>query len=233
MNAVVSGRAGVAVLLKGNQLFSLHFDEPDQLVSRQPEEYHYLIGEGSDLEYLEEVEPAAVRQQLEHAVRREEALEITLLLLDGELSDAIRTQAVADLEECLVPPGMIASLETVLYAAPLPETADLSGALRCSQNQQQLVLPFLQRLEARQPAIRVVREAWEAVPESLFGSAEEYRDAMTLSLRAGLFRDLVHVRAEGGVPGNVLVQTLKLHPELRRFRQALRRWDKVRSLSPG
>src|SRR6266481_1388886 len=100
MNAVVSGRAGVAVLLKGNQLFSLHFDEPDQLVSRQPEEYHYLIGEGSDLEYLEEVEPAAVRQQLEHAVRREEALEITLLLLDGELSDAIRTQAVADLEEC-------------------------------------------------------------------------------------------------------------------------------------
>lgn len=230
MNAVISGRAGVALLLQGDRLFSLDLDKPEELIPRRPDEYHLLIGEGTDLEFLEEVDPAAVRQRLENAVCREEALDVSLLLLDGGLADAIRNQAAADLEECFEAPRALDSLEAVLYAAPLPETADLPGALRCAQNQEQSVRPFLRRLEAQQPAIRMVRQTWEALPERFFGGADERRDAMTICLRAGLFRDLARALAESGSPGSHVIQVLDRRPELDRFRKALTHWGKLLSV---
>jgi CheY-like chemotaxis protein len=230
MNAVISGRAGVAVLLQDDQLFSLELDKPGELIPRRPDEYHLLIGEGTDLEFLEEVDPTAAWQRLEHAVCREEALDVSVLLLDGELTEAIRTQAAADLEECLAAPGAIDSLEAVLYAAPLPATADLPGALRCAQNQVQSVLPFLRRLEAQQPAIRLTRHAWEALPESLFAGADERRDALTMCLRAGLFRDVARALAESRSPGSHVMQVLDTRPGLDRFRKALTRWGELLSV---
>jgi hypothetical protein len=146
MNAVISGRAGVALLLQGDQLYSMHLDTRDKVIPRRSGEYHLLMGEGTDLEFLEEANPAAVRQRLEHAVTREEALDVSLLLLDGSLPEAIRIQAAADLEECLAAPGALDSLEAVFYAAPLPETADLPGALHCARSYEQSALPFLRRL---------------------------------------------------------------------------------------
>jgi calcineurin-like phosphoesterase family protein len=167
---------------------------------------------------------------LEHAVCREEALDVSLLLLDGELPDEIRTQAAEDLDECLAVPRALDSLEAVLYAAPLPEMADLPGALRCAQNHEQSVLPFLLCLKAQQPAIRAVRQAWEALPEQFFGDADERRDAMTMCLRAGLFRDAARALAEGGSLGSLVMQVLNTRPELDRFRKALAHWGEILSV---
>ena len=189
MNAVISGRAGVALLVQGPNLSSLHIDEPkDEPIPRRPEEHHLLLGEGTDLEFLEEVDAATVRQRMELAVLREEALDVSMLLLDGELDDAIRIQAAADLEECLAEdPLVLELLENILYAAPLPETADLPGALRCAQNRVQSVLPFLRQLEIHQSAIRRIRQVWDALPKRFFDNGVDRRDAMTICLRAGFF----------------------------------------------
>jgi DNA-directed RNA polymerase specialized sigma24 family protein len=230
MNAVISGRAGVAILLQGDQLLSMDLDEPEELVPRRPDEYHLLIGDGTDLDFLEDVDLTAVRERLEDAVCREEALTVSLLLLDGELSDEIRTQAAEDLDECLAVPRALDSLEAVLYAAPLPEMADLPGALRCAQNQDQTVLPFLLRLKAQQPAIRTARQAWEALPEHFFSDADERHDAMTIWLRAGLFRDAARALADGGSPGSPVMQLLNVRPELDRFRKALAHWGELLSV---
>ncbi len=158
MNAVISGRAGVALVVQGDQLFSLDLDEPDELIPRRHDEYHLLIGEGTDLEFLEDCDPAAVRQRLELAVWREEALDVSLLLLDPSHSDEIRAQAAEELDECLAAKRTLDSLEAVLYAAPLPEMADLPGALCCAQNERQCVLPFLRRWIPRsRPSAQSVR----------------------------------------------------------------------------
>ncbi len=224
MNAVISGRAGVALIVHGDQLFSLDVDEPDELIPRRHDEYHLLIGEGADLEFLEDCDPTAVRQRLELAVWREEALDVSLLLLDPSHSDEVRAQAAEELDECLAATRTLDSLEAILYAAPLPEMADLPGALHCAQYQGQSVLPFLRRLDAEQPSIRAVRQAWDALPQQLFGGAYECRDAMTICLRSGLFRDLARAVANGDSPALPVLQALNVRPELGRFRDALTRW---------
>src|SRR6266700_1061094 len=162
MNAVLSGRAGVAVLLEGGKLFSLHADEPDQLVPRCKGEYSYLLGDSIDLEFLDGVEPDAVRVRLETAVETTEALDVALVLLDREIPEEIRVQAAEDLEALLLHQDVTRALETILWAKPLPPAADLRGALQCAKQHTDGAIPFLRDLLNRQTAIRAVRQGCAA-----------------------------------------------------------------------
>jgi NACHT domain len=77
----------------------------------------------------------------------------------------------------------------------------------------------------------MVRQAWEALPELFFDAIEERRDAMTICLRAGLFRDVARALAESGSPVSTVLQALNRRPELDRFRKALARWGELLSVS--
>ena len=195
LNAIISGRAGLALLVQDNTLESIHIDALDTTVPRRLEEYHLLFGENDDLEFLENVETDEVRRRLTIAVDREEALDLTLILLDSELSSEVRSDAAQELENLLQNDNIVEQLERIFFAKQLPESADHQGGLEyLKAAASNVAVTFLQRLIDRQPRIRDVRQAWDAIPESKFGSGAERDVVEAHFVRDGVFRDLVCVR---------------------------------------
>ena len=58
MNAVISGRAAVALMIDGKQLYSIHYDAPDERVERALEEWNLLLAGANDLEFVEACDEA-------------------------------------------------------------------------------------------------------------------------------------------------------------------------------
>ena len=165
MNALISGRAGLALVVDGPRLATIHAADPGVMVDRQPSEFRWLVGEAQDFEPFENVSPKEIADQLLQAQDREDGLQLALILLDPEMSDDIRSEAAQELEELLGDQELLQELEGVLYAEPLPEPADAVGGLALARAAAgRAVVEFLERLAHHQPAIREVREAWHAIP---------------------------------------------------------------------
>src|SRR5262245_3967872 len=101
MNAVISGRAGVAILVEKDRFFSLDVNEPDRKVPRRPEEVRFLLGEGRDLRFFEDIAIEEVKRRLEEETSADEALHLALILLDGEHEADLREETAAVLETLL------------------------------------------------------------------------------------------------------------------------------------
>jgi tetratricopeptide (TPR) repeat protein len=199
VNAIISGSAGVAVVVDGKKLFSIDIDRLGDLVPRRADEVRFLFGDARDQWFVEKVSAGEARQLLEQEWDRAEALAVTLILLDSGLSEETRLQAAHDLEETLGASGSAARLEAVLYARALPGSADMAGALRfCVQAKATAARALLDGVHARQSAIWEVADAFARLPLDVFGNKEEDRaDAQAALVRAGVFWDLASARANG------------------------------------
>jgi hypothetical protein len=101
MNAVISGQAGVAVLVDGARLASIHAGGDGEVIVRRSQEIRFLLNDARDLELIENIGPAEAGRRLEVATAKYDALHIALILLDGELSEDTRQTAAEELEELL------------------------------------------------------------------------------------------------------------------------------------
>ena len=209
MNAVISGCTGVAILVEGQDLFSIDVLHPAR-VPRQAAEVSHLLGEGRDLVFLEDVALDEVRRRLVDASDAEDALRMVLRLLDGELSEDIRTDAADDLEGLLSAPAVEEHVERVLFAHPFPSGVDPTGAVEAARRASATKSSaFLQRLIGAQPVIEEVRTAWNEIPTELLSTGAERARAQRVMLREGVFRGLVKARAEGNRPDSVIAISLQ------------------------
>ncbi|RLS77039.1 MAG: hypothetical protein DWI02_10415 [Planctomycetota bacterium] len=192
MKAVVSGRACVALLIRGDELHSIHYDNTDELVLRHPEDFRTLFGGANDLDFLEEVDSIdGLRSHLEDAVDETEALDLLLFLCDEQLSQKTRESAAIELEELIVYPEIVASLEQILFAQPLPSSVHFDGARSaCAATNSRKTQHFLEQLFQSQPAIEVVRSSWDQFPEDSF-AGKSRQQVEAICLRKGLFADFV------------------------------------------
>ncbi len=192
MDAVISGRAGKALLLDGDSLKSFDVDDPSILVSRRQADLPYLFGETQDLRVIENTDIESVQQELKHDCDCNWALDLALISLDAELPDEIRKEAIEGLDELLADSRVVERLENILYARPLPEDADLTGALNlCGETRFSNALALLQRFQERQQLIREISEAWDIIPTHLFGGYDQQAEFQHVAVREGLFRALV------------------------------------------
>ncbi|MFL6334412.1 MAG: tetratricopeptide repeat protein [Pyrinomonadaceae bacterium] len=191
MDAMISGRAGVAFLFEGEVFASFDVEDPSTLLPRRPADIRLLFGEAPDLEFLEDVDHAAAARHLERAFNCASALDLALILFDPELTDDLRDDAAEELERLLSEPTVADYLENVLYARPLPATADLAGALALGADGRLPKLSAtLQIIEGYQPSIRAVRAAWDNLLAQLFGGEQQKADFEHAAVREGLFRQL-------------------------------------------
>jgi len=173
MHAVISGRAGKALLLDGDSLKSFDADDPSKLVPRRQADLHYLFGESQDLRIIEDSDLESITREFKNDCDSNLALDLTLISLDGELPDDIRKEAIEGVDELLADHRVVEQLENILYARPVPEDADLSGALKlCDRAGSSRVLAVLKTFEEYQPLIREVCEAWDIIPVQIFGGYE-------------------------------------------------------------
>lgn len=191
MDAVISGRAGKALILDDGVLTSFDLNDAREFVPRKREDVRLLLGESNDAIVIENVSREEIIHWLEIEKSSAMALDLTLISLDPELSDEVRMEAVEALDELLSDADVVARVEKTIYAKPLPAEADLMGALTCCErtNAEQS-RSFFQRLEYNQPQIRKTRYAWESIPPADFGGAQLKSEFHDLAVREGLFRDL-------------------------------------------
>src|SRR5262245_43107789 len=191
MNAIISGRSGRALLIDGDSLKSFEVDDPSTLTSRQQEDLPYLFGEGKDLRLLEDATIEEVELELRNNCHFTWALDLTLISLDAELPADIRTEALGSLTKLFETVETLLQVENVLYAQPLPEDADLKGALElCRSSDLNTVYRFLLDLEEFQPNISEVCHAWESIPVGMFGSYEEQQAFRSVAVSEGFFQVL-------------------------------------------
>ena len=189
MNAVISGRAGLALVIEGESLMSLDVDDLETLVPRSACDLRFLLADATDLVTLENTgrEEIARRLDLEHDIAC--ALDMTLIALDSDSSMELRAEAVAALDELLADARVIERLEFTMYAKPLPDSADLMGALFCTEVKTSAPRSFFERLSQYQTAIRAVREAWDELPDHLFGDEAAAKTVFQdVACHEGLFR---------------------------------------------
>ena len=96
MNAVISGQAGVAVLVDGLKLASIHAGSDGEAIGRRPEEIRFLLNDARDLEFVKSIGQAEAARRLEIATSKYDALHIALILLDGELADDLTARDLAE-----------------------------------------------------------------------------------------------------------------------------------------
>ncbi|HEV7398499.1 MAG TPA: tetratricopeptide repeat protein [Pyrinomonadaceae bacterium] len=227
MNALISGRAGRALMLDGDSLRSFDVDDPSQLVPRAPSDFAYLFGEMEDLCVLENTDVESVQLKLKHESDSALALELALISLDAELPDDIRKEAMEGLDELLVEARVAERLENVLYARPLPDDADLATALElCGDASLSSVLNLLRRLEEREPFIREVCEAWDSIPTKVFGDYDQQAEFLQRAVREGLFRTLVITRESRNTTSTFLLNAGLNNSvkQLRNHRPVLQQW---------
>lgn len=221
MNAVISGQSGVAVLVNGPRLASIHAGSDTAPVDRSPGEVRFLLGDARDLEFLEDIAPEEARRRLEVATSCYDALHLALILLDGELSQDTRGTAAEELDELLADDGIVFFVESVLHARPLPRGGDPVGARSACTGRTQRARALLERLEALQTVIGEAQEAWERMADSHFGNTEDRQHALSVAVKEGLFRDLVATR-ETGAPLDSFLSVAFLSPAFRQIEDSRR-----------
>jgi hypothetical protein len=213
MDALISAQAGTALLIEGTKLASIHTHAPEQVIPRRAEEIHLLFGEGLDLQVLEGVDRDQVVRRLALEANSAEALQLSLILLDPEMSEEVRTEAAEELDGLLVEEECREGLERVLYAQPFPSEADPLGALAHSEAHSPRVQEFLRQLVDLQPSIAEVRSAWASLPDTLFVNSVERQRFQAALVRVGLFREFVLTHRAG----RSIEAFALLSPDLRMF----------------
>lgn len=225
MEALISGRAGLALVVDGDRLASIHAADPEFMVPRQPADFRYLAGEAQDFVPYENLTREEIVSELLLAEDREDALRLILTAQDPDLPDDIRREAVDELEKLIQESGVGSYLEGVLYAHPLPRSLDLAGAMQRARTAEAWeTLTLLELVWSHQDAISDVRQAWESIPLADFSGEEDHWQAT--AVRQGLFRDLARRLATGGSLDELVVE-IEARPEigvLPNHRGVLHRW---------
>ena len=191
MQAVLSGRAAVAFISDGATWHSIHYDELDRLVPRQPNEFDVLFQGVRDLDCIDDVTVDEIKDRLTDAVDSSEGLDLVLYLLDARLSDDTRDSAAQEFEELAGYPEIIEQIERILLAAPFPESADFGGGLAaCERTQSHFTELLIDEWRCLQPSVESVFQAWHAIQLDRFGSLEARQQAHAVCLGQGLFREL-------------------------------------------
>ena len=211
MNALISGSAGIALIVDKHSLSSIHIDDTTKIIPRQSADIPFLLGECTNPIVLESVTHQDVIQHLEIAVEVEESITLFLILLDSALSTDVRREAATVLDDMLKKSYVTEQLECLFYARELPESVDIQIAFACCQEiKSKLTRSFLQRLIKLQPYIVAVRRQWDAIPIAYFGTNEEKDHIRNLFIKEGLFRNLTQtISLEGNVDEYLLENLLK------------------------
>jgi recombination protein RecA len=202
MDAVISGRAGKALLISDGSLMSYDLGDPARCLPIQEHELHHFFGDAPDLRLLEDVSEESAVRVLDHEYRCATALDLILISLDPELSESARTGALEAVEGLLSDGRVAERLENYLYARAFPPAADPAGAIRYGTALRAVkVRDMLQRLQERQQAIREICLAWEAVPTYEYGDHGREKVFQDLVIQGGLFRTLALTRNVSEVAG--------------------------------
>ncbi len=215
MDALISGRAGHAVVFFDGRVALVRADASKDVEPRNWVELPQLLRKARDLELAVNVTHDEIARRLGDARHRMLALELMLTIQDRMLPHLVRHNAACELEELLLREEVSDLLNDVLYSSPLPREADLEGALEiCERVGAVAAKVICSSLQSRQEQIVEVSRSWEAVPVIEFGGVEEFQQWRAAAVRAGLFRSFVESAFREEDPGVIRGRLVEIGDEV-------------------
>lgn len=231
MRALISGQAGIAVLIDGEEYSSMEVHSLES-VPRAAHDVAYLVGDASDLVELEDVSKDDTARELEVAWRKDRSLHLALIAIDGEAARENRLSSAKCLIDLLRDSPITDFVRNRLYAAPLPPTGDLPSALELAGSSGSAEFAsVLRQVSADQELIRRNRVAWDALRSDLFGGAAEKERFGFAAVESGMFRLLAQGNSSDAL--SVFIRFTKDHRVDVRWdvRRLVKRWQKTSELA--
>lgn len=223
MDALVSGQAGVAVFIQGNDASWVSVDAPEQEISCSPHLVPYLLEGASDVTEFKAVSKPVALSHLKLASDFDRALHTTLILLDPLEDRETRIMASECLPDLLTSEGVRTPLENILYSSGMPNVETLGAAISLAPTNNAL-FSLLQELLQFQDVIRTIRKKWDELPLNLFDS-DAAKDAFRVAaVKSGAFRSLAKSSSD---PSSMSLAILGCYATLRNlpnYRAVLNAW---------
>lgn len=195
IDALISGQAGIAILIGPTGFSVLHIDHPGVDAPITPARVpHFLCG-ATDVSRINSISREELCERLRVARDCDTALQLTLILLDRGAELETREAAAGSLQLLFTAGEVQDFVLNRLYSAPLPDDSNVLDA--CAHvGSAGLVLSFLLSLEDNQPQIEAVRNAWDRLPADLFVSSIPKASFQQILVDAGAFRTLAEAGAD-------------------------------------
>ena len=168
MDAYISGEGSVAYLCEKTgdveQWWRMDKGAPLKPSSEIGFLTHGRMGGINDWEVLKNTDEASARRALDVASNSSQALMMSIMLMDADISHKTGVALATDLAGLINDAEVRRNTENVLYCIPAPPMADIPLAIsRAEQGGAPLVADLYRTLQDRQSAISEVRLVWQEV----------------------------------------------------------------------
>jgi hypothetical protein len=171
---------------------------------------------------VEGIEQKEVAARLELEWVKQRCLSLCLLLLDSKSQAESQLLAIPHIEEFLAGPEIADYLRARLFVAPMPDNADLTGAIhRARSHRADRLAEILREVSVCQEEINHCRSAWDALPAQIFGDESAKEGVAFALVQAGGFYQVATMAARKR--GAWLAKLLE-RPEFQRWRAGLTAW---------
>ncbi|MBF0440253.1 MAG: hypothetical protein HQL93_14210 [Magnetococcales bacterium] len=221
MEAILSGAAGLGLLLEGDQAWVIRHNQPDHPVATPPDLGRRLFfGREGTLRHFMITSVAEAYKKLQLLRHMATAFNMTFFLLDDGVPSSHRQETAIDLERLFHNQEVHDYVAGVLYAHPLPPLHGCKSALELarSTNSQQ-VSSLLFEVLADQEAINIAHQTW---PADILAPSERAL-ALQTAVESGLFRHFVQAQHSGHTDSLHFASLKSLQP-FANHRELISRW---------
>lgn len=229
MNALISGQAGIAVMIDGITVSAINVDAPDLVKSYHQTTIPYLFAGASDVIELRAITKELVVSKLKEVWQNDRCLQLILILLSDMEDIENRELAVSCLQELLMNNSSYDFVRNRLYSAPLPQSTDLVGSAILVEGTPKLE-SLLDDLDRDQELIYKYYQSLIGLPNELFGGIAEKKIFEEAVFNFGIIREFVNAGSDSAHFGLARVQFQHKLSYLRNSRQIFSEW--LKGLSP-
>jgi hypothetical protein len=187
MKVLISGQAGLAIFVDNTGSWVVSAERPDERLPCLNSDIAWLLADVVDIKEFEDTTYDDAVKELRRVSRADRALQLVLILLDGDEDSETAWMAAEVLDGWLKDEPVVRFVENRLYAAHLPHNADVPRAKEIARKAGEKVFDFLVALDNHQGAIRTTRETWDTLSSDLFREItedQEIKGSRTESFRS-------------------------------------------------
>lgn len=189
MDAIISGQAGLMILVRDGATEIFRRGDPKVWPLSSLAEIGRALDGCDDAQLLLDTNEDAAQKTLENLWRRDRSWRLALIAIDIDERTDLRVKAVRCLEDFLHDFDITVFLQNILFSAPLPPTADPDFLAKVPHIPLTQALLTLVRLHNEN--ISLYRNAWNALPDSIFAGLDARQRLERTLIESGLFKDLI------------------------------------------
>lgn len=225
MEAILSGPAGLGLVMEGVKAWLIHWDQPGELVATTLAHASSLFrGREGDLRRFTVNRPEDALPLLALLNRQALTLHLVFSALEVELDEGFRREVSQDIEPLLQEKPVWDYVAGMLYSQPLPKPDPCPAAIHTAlQVQATGLASLLEKVASSQAEIGQAKIAWNILADDLFPPAVGRPYYLQTVVESGLFYEFVQAM-QNGRSDTFQFRASKVLLELPNHRQIVHAW---------